>query len=450
MGLRGDGTSKLYASAGRFYYALPTDLNVRVFTANSAVTTLQLRPRRHRSGATTRPATHQFFQGGSASGEPVDGWTDGQSRRRPTRTSCTLGVEKALDPTLSVGVKGTYRTLGRTVEDRCDLDAHRGAFVLRSLQPGWRRPGGVGRVPDLQRLGQPDRPDGRQLHGDRRRRSATPSASSAASSSSARKQFTNQLWAQVSFLLLLAEGQLLRRHPRGLGPDGPRHQRRLRLLPVPVQRLRQPRARPAGPGPHRRGLQRAVRSLGRASSFYVRCGSPDLAVRLLQLRSTRTCCTSTGAGSNGRTPTRLRPEPVARVQLNVGPVTITPQALPLQRDQPADGHQRTTRPSTRTAASSPTRPAPSTDRPACEPGTARNLPGVGRGALHGQPGLPQGQRTQQPATPPRGAQGHLLGIFVSECFSGAASAAPFFWRSSDRPPSAARREVITRDSASRI
>ena len=35
----GDGTSKLYASAGRFFYSLPTDLNVRVFTANSAVQT---------------------------------------------------------------------------------------------------------------------------------------------------------------------------------------------------------------------------------------------------------------------------------------------------------------------------------------------------------------------------------------------------------------------------
>src|SRR6202030_4615089 len=34
----------------------------------------------------------------------------------------TLGVEKLLDPTLSIGVKGTYRNLGRAIEDRCDLD----------------------------------------------------------------------------------------------------------------------------------------------------------------------------------------------------------------------------------------------------------------------------------------------------------------------------------------
>ncbi len=41
----GDGTSKLYASAGRFYYAIPTDLNVRVFTGNTSIVTLELRPR---------------------------------------------------------------------------------------------------------------------------------------------------------------------------------------------------------------------------------------------------------------------------------------------------------------------------------------------------------------------------------------------------------------------
>ena len=33
----GDGTSKFYGSAGRFYYAIPTDLNIRVFTGQTAV-----------------------------------------------------------------------------------------------------------------------------------------------------------------------------------------------------------------------------------------------------------------------------------------------------------------------------------------------------------------------------------------------------------------------------
>ena len=66
----GDGTSKLYASAGRFYYALPTDLNVRVFSANSQLFTYNYSP----SDLTQNPAAprNQLFQGGSPTGEPVD------------------------------------------------------------------------------------------------------------------------------------------------------------------------------------------------------------------------------------------------------------------------------------------------------------------------------------------------------------------------------------------
>ena len=68
-----------------------------------------------------------LVQGGTPTGEPVDGWTDGVLNGTPRvkaayQDELTVGVEKALDPTLSVGLKGTYRTLGRTIEDRCDLD----------------------------------------------------------------------------------------------------------------------------------------------------------------------------------------------------------------------------------------------------------------------------------------------------------------------------------------
>src|SRR4029453_9265882 len=35
----------------------------------------------------------------------------------------TLGFDKALDPTFAIGVKGTYRHYGRTIEDRCEVDA---------------------------------------------------------------------------------------------------------------------------------------------------------------------------------------------------------------------------------------------------------------------------------------------------------------------------------------
>ena len=78
----------------------------------------------------------------------------------------TLGVEKAIDPTLSVGIKGTYRTLGRTVEDRCDLDyldPLSGGSTCALFNPGVGRPGRERRDRQLQRLGQPDRSDGGQV-----------------------------------------------------------------------------------------------------------------------------------------------------------------------------------------------------------------------------------------------------------------------------------------------
>ena len=59
----------------------------------------------------------QLVQVGSVQGEPVDAGI-----KASYQDEFTIGVEKAIDPTLSVGIKGTYRSLGRTVEDRCDLD----------------------------------------------------------------------------------------------------------------------------------------------------------------------------------------------------------------------------------------------------------------------------------------------------------------------------------------
>ena len=34
----------------------------------------------------------------------------------------TIGVERLLDPTFSVGLRATYRRLDSAIEDRCDAD----------------------------------------------------------------------------------------------------------------------------------------------------------------------------------------------------------------------------------------------------------------------------------------------------------------------------------------
>jgi len=111
-----DGTTKIYAFGGRFYYALPTDLNVRSYGHQLFATTYNFDP----IGVTQDPnvighsAAH--IQGGVFA-EPHD-----EGLKGIYQDEFTIGVEKLISPTFSVGVKGEYRRLGRAVEDRCDAD----------------------------------------------------------------------------------------------------------------------------------------------------------------------------------------------------------------------------------------------------------------------------------------------------------------------------------------
>ena len=201
----GDGTSKLYASAGRFYFALPTDLNVRVFTANSGVTSFNYDPTSIVQGAGA--PRDQLFQGGSASGEPVDAGT-----RASYQDELTLGIEKSLDPTLSIGLKGTYRTLGRTIEDRCDLDGgspqNPTGSTCALFNPGGtgpENPAASGLYPTCNGSANPTDPTAGECAptgfavGDAKRifRGIEMVA---------RKQFTNEIWAQASFLYSSLKG----------------------------------------------------------------------------------------------------------------------------------------------------------------------------------------------------------------------------------------------------
>jgi len=116
---KGDGSSKLYASYGRFYYAFPQDLAVRVYGSQFSTQTFNysLTDTTHRStGGLGPPNRSPLFQGG-AHFQPVDKDLGGQYQ-----DEYTLGVEYALAPTFAVGVKGMYRDLGQAIEDRCDLD----------------------------------------------------------------------------------------------------------------------------------------------------------------------------------------------------------------------------------------------------------------------------------------------------------------------------------------
>jgi TonB-dependent receptor-like protein len=121
----GDGSSKLYASFGRFYYQIPNDLNVRVYGNQFSTSTFNFSGPSSPTEAPPSggwstvnqgvPNRNPLFQG--AANEPVDAGIKGQYQ-----DEFTVGAEMALAPTFAVGVKGMYRKLGRAIEDRCDLD----------------------------------------------------------------------------------------------------------------------------------------------------------------------------------------------------------------------------------------------------------------------------------------------------------------------------------------
>ncbi len=112
-----DGTMKAYAFAGRFYYGLPTDLNVRSYGQQVAAITYNFNPG---TNVTQDPSvighSTSFVQGGTFA-EPHDAGLGGIYQ-----DEFSIGFEKLIDPTFSVGIKGEYRRFGRAIEDRCDAD----------------------------------------------------------------------------------------------------------------------------------------------------------------------------------------------------------------------------------------------------------------------------------------------------------------------------------------
>jgi hypothetical protein len=214
-----DGSSKLSASYGRFYYALPTDLNVRAFGAQLIAVTCNFDP----VGLANDPTCPRAFQiQGGAFTEPVQG-TSGLPGDEPIKgiyqDEVTLGFDKAIDPTFAVGARATYRTLGRTIEDRCDFDpgypeANNNTCVI--LNPGSDSPFSTGQGVHTC--------DGRDYPPYSDEAANNPAQSQCSSPATtgvsipkakrqyygielvAKKQVSNTLWAQASLVFSRLEG----------------------------------------------------------------------------------------------------------------------------------------------------------------------------------------------------------------------------------------------------
>jgi hypothetical protein len=187
---KANGMAKIYGFYGRFYYAIPTDLNVRAYGAQTQATTFNFDPVNVTQDPTVIGHGDPFLQGGAFT-EPVD-----QGLKGIFQDEYTIGGEMLLDPSFSIGLKGTYRTLGRAIEDRCDLDISRPETNFNScaiMNPGSSTAIAQGQIPGCDGLDQST--CGESIP-------ATPKAKRIYRGVEllARKSFSSALWMQASFV----------------------------------------------------------------------------------------------------------------------------------------------------------------------------------------------------------------------------------------------------------
>jgi outer membrane receptor protein involved in Fe transport len=138
----GDGRTKIYASAGRFDFAMPSVAMTWWFSDVSAVETYNF----DRNSVTPDPAAGNvttdtntngvgLFYGGGPFGTPSD-----PGLREMYQDEFTLGAERLLDPTFTVGIKASYRRLGNAIEDRCDFLDASGNPSCAIINPGSGEP----------------------------------------------------------------------------------------------------------------------------------------------------------------------------------------------------------------------------------------------------------------------------------------------------------------------
>jgi hypothetical protein len=315
-----DGSSKMYASYGRFHYATPTDLNVRVFTANTQIRSYNYSP----TDLPHDPAAPRgrLIQVGSVEGEPIDA-----GLKASYQDEITFGLEKAISPTFSLGAKYTYRNLGRTIEDRCDLDASDPLNNFNScalFNPGSDGPAASGQVATCNNTGNPYDPTAGECSspgvavGDAKRKFQGFELV-------ARKRIGDAFWAQASYLYSKLEGNYsgaIRTESGqtdpGINADFDYYQFNENAYgKLDLDRTHQFRVSGAYSFPF---------GLTASAGFYVRSGTPygksgwfnDFYTTELYL---------VPRGSAGRTPTEWDMDVSLAYDLRLGPVTVTPQVL---------------------------------------------------------------------------------------------------------------------------
>ncbi len=109
---KGDHTSKVYASYGRYYEEIPMDLVIRSFSYERQPRIINYSP----TSTVPNPAAEADFETDSAI---LGGFTEPSDPDLENQyiNEYILGYEREVMPNIAVGVKGIYRNYGQVIED---------------------------------------------------------------------------------------------------------------------------------------------------------------------------------------------------------------------------------------------------------------------------------------------------------------------------------------------
>ena len=196
-----DGRTKVYASAGRFFFAMPTVAMTWWFADVTGVWTYNFDP----DSLIPDPDAARVSQ--DFEGNPEDAergyvaWFGGGPAETPAddhlqetyQDEFTIGVERALDPTFIVGLKASYRRLGNAIEERCDFVDADGNLYCAIVNPGSGKRYARGDAPTVAASGTgPATPPARRLY--------------RGIELVARKSFGTRAWLQASYVHSSLEG----------------------------------------------------------------------------------------------------------------------------------------------------------------------------------------------------------------------------------------------------
>ncbi len=240
----GDGATNVHVFAGRFYYSQPTWTAARLFGGVSKGRAYNYDPVDMTPAEVPGEASHV---GAPGIADLVDDGVRGISL-----DELTVGVERLIGPSFSVGLTATYRNLRNVIEDRCDIDYNApGNPMLGGAYCVLINPGGSGKYArgdfysctawTLRRQQLPSgserRRDGSSMERQRRR---PQSGSTKGSSSSRARALGDRLWLQASYVYSTLRGNYDGEVNEGYEPDEPGREHRLRLSAAPAEFLRTP------------------------------------------------------------------------------------------------------------------------------------------------------------------------------------------------------------------